>query len=269
MRPGHGRNQKGDDDMDDGTKSRAVRATQESGADRERPMTKPRDADILAAAPELSQHATVIRALGKRAVADIIEIGSRLIEAKKICGHGRWLPWLEAEFRWKEQTARNFISVAEAATKSPNFGDLNVPVSGLFLLARPDTPAEVIAEVEGRSQRGERLGVVQVRELVTRHTVIIAPGRIVSPAPSSTPPQRTVSLSLIPPASTTRSVQLDDEAAEALHLIIQMEAYVRSASEAKMAKLASVVAGLGRDREAIWRGAKTIIDALDANKARH
>jgi hypothetical protein len=36
---------------------------------------------------------------------------------------------------------------AEAAGKNPNFGDLNVPVSGLYLLAAPSTPAEVIDAV--------------------------------------------------------------------------------------------------------------------------
>ena len=43
----------------------------------------------------LAEHAAVIRALGKRVVGDIIEIGRRLTEAKRLAGHGGWLPWLD------------------------------------------------------------------------------------------------------------------------------------------------------------------------------
>ena len=41
----------------------------------------------------LAENAEEIRKLGKRAVGDVIEIGRRLSEMKKICGHGNWLPW--------------------------------------------------------------------------------------------------------------------------------------------------------------------------------
>jgi hypothetical protein len=55
----------------------------------------------------------------------------------RIAGHGNWLPWLEREFGWTDRTARNFMAVHEAAAKSEKFSDLNVPVSGLYLLAAP------------------------------------------------------------------------------------------------------------------------------------
>jgi hypothetical protein len=71
-------------------------------------------------------------ALGKRAVHDIIEIGRRLIE--ELAGHGNWLPWLEREFGWSEQTARNYMAVAERF-KSPTVGDLLIDASALYLLA--------------------------------------------------------------------------------------------------------------------------------------
>jgi hypothetical protein len=47
---------------------------------------------------QLAEHSQEIRALGKRAIRDIIKIGKRLTEAKGIAGHGNWLPWLEREF---------------------------------------------------------------------------------------------------------------------------------------------------------------------------
>ena len=33
-----------------------------------------------------------------RDAGDIIEIGNRLIEVRKTCEHGEWLPWLDREF---------------------------------------------------------------------------------------------------------------------------------------------------------------------------
>lgn len=42
----------------------------------------------------VAEHAAVIRALGKRVVGDIVEIGRRLADCKERLGHGEWLPWL-------------------------------------------------------------------------------------------------------------------------------------------------------------------------------
>ena len=50
------------------------------------------------------------------------------------------------------------MNVAEMAAKSPTVGDLNVDMRGLYLLAAPSTPAEVIEAVAERSEDGERLG---------------------------------------------------------------------------------------------------------------
>jgi Protein of unknown function (DUF3102) len=115
---------------------------------------------------KLAEHAEVIRALGKRAVHDIIEIGRRLIEAKQIAGHGNWLPWLEHEFGWGVDTAQNFMNVASAAGKFGKFPNLNLPISGLYLLASPRTPTEVIVAVAERSEQGERLSLDEVKQMI-------------------------------------------------------------------------------------------------------
>ncbi|MGJ5049946.1 DUF3102 domain-containing protein [Bradyrhizobium oligotrophicum] len=113
----------------------------------------------------LAEHAAVIRALGKRVIRDIIEIGRRLIDSKQRLGHGNFLPWIEREFGWSEQTARNFMQVQEVALKSPKFGDLAVPVSGLYLLAQPSTPDDARDEVITRAEAGERLSVADVQRI--------------------------------------------------------------------------------------------------------
>ncbi len=117
-------------------------------------------------AERLADHAEAIRALGKQMIAGTIEIGRRLIEAKVICGHGNWLPWLDREFGWKENTARNFMRVAELA-KSAKFEDLNVPVSGLYLLAAPSTPDSVRDDVLRRAAAGEAFSVAEIKREIT------------------------------------------------------------------------------------------------------
>jgi hypothetical protein len=46
-------------------------------------------------------------ALGKRAARDVIEIGRRLCELRKICGTGNWLQWPQREFGWTDRHALN------------------------------------------------------------------------------------------------------------------------------------------------------------------
>ena len=104
----------------------------------------------------LAQNAQEIRKLGKRASADVIEIGRRLTEMKKLCGHGNWLPWLQREFGWTDRHALNYMRVYEVSLKSENFSDLRIPVSGLYLLAAPSTPPEAVDEVIERAKSGER-----------------------------------------------------------------------------------------------------------------
>jgi N6-adenosine-specific RNA methylase IME4 len=119
---------------------------------------------------KLANHAVEIRRLGKRIVGDVIEIGKRLTECKDICGHGNWLPWLNREFGWTDQTARNFIQVYELArAKSQNFLNLDIPVSGLYLLAAPSTPEKARVEVIDRAEAGEMVTHQAVKETVNKH----------------------------------------------------------------------------------------------------
>lgn len=101
--------------------------------------------------------------LGRQTVANVIEIGRRLTEAKAIAGHGGWLPWLETEFGWTEMTATRFMNVA---SKSNKLLDLEVPMSGLYLLARaPDSATEEIIE---RVELGEKLIVADIERAIGR-----------------------------------------------------------------------------------------------------
>jgi hypothetical protein len=67
--------------------------------------------------------------------------GLLLVEAKKRCGHGRWLPWLEANVRMSERTAQKYMRLSarwdELVAKAPGTADLTIE-EGLKLLADPD-----------------------------------------------------------------------------------------------------------------------------------
>jgi Protein of unknown function (DUF3102) len=139
-------------------------AKRNSREDKATTTTKQAPAETL-----LAEHAAAIRRLGKRVVADVIEIGARLTECKRICGHGNWLPWLKREFGWKEQTARNYMAVHALSLKSPTVGDLDIPMRGLYLLAAPSTPETVKTEIIARAEAGEPVLVAEVERVVQKH----------------------------------------------------------------------------------------------------
>jgi hypothetical protein len=117
--------------------------------------------------PVLAEYAETIRSIGKRVATDIIEIGRLLIAAKDRVGHGGWGQWLNQEFDWTDRTAQHFIAVYELQkSKSENFSDLNLPVSALYLLARPSTPEQVRDEIISRAASGEKLSVATVKEAI-------------------------------------------------------------------------------------------------------
>jgi Protein of unknown function (DUF3102) len=113
----------------------------------------------------MSEHAEAIRALGKHVIADVIEMGRRLTEVKALAVHGHWLPWLEREFGWTDQTARNFMMVFDRS-KSKNFLNLDLPISALYLLAAPSTPIEAIDAVIEQAGGGAKLSGAEVKKIV-------------------------------------------------------------------------------------------------------
>jgi hypothetical protein len=118
----------------------------------------------------LAEHATTIRRLGKQTVENIIEIGRRLTEAKRIAGHGRWLKWLDQELGWTAKAAQRFINVYEFSQadifKYDKLSNLNLPVSPIYLLAEPNTPKEAAAEIIERAKAGEPVPVAEVKRII-------------------------------------------------------------------------------------------------------
>ncbi len=143
------------------------------------------DEDFLAAKSE------AIRRLVKTVLRDVVEIGQHLVEAKRACGHGNWLPWLEREFNWTERTAQRFMRVSSLVRKDGIVSDLDLPISSLYLLAKRSTPEEVRTEVFARAKAGEKLLPRTIRTIIedakheprTVHLEITTPPRGREPPP--------------------------------------------------------------------------------------
>src|SRR5215471_7146416 len=112
--------------------------------------------DALSPSTQLADHAAEIRALSKRVVGDVIEIGRRLTECKRIAGYGQWLSWLKREFQWAESTAERYIRSYEVFGSNPSHvTDLpDLPLRTFYLLAAPSTSEAARNEVLEQAKSG-------------------------------------------------------------------------------------------------------------------
>jgi len=119
----------------------------------------------------LAEHANEIRRLGKRVVADVVEIGRRLSECRTILkDDGGWRAWLENELKLSPQTAGRFIQVHELLSQGrSNLEHLNLPVSGLYLLAAPSTTEAARKEIAARAKKGEVVKHADVKKVIKKH----------------------------------------------------------------------------------------------------
>jgi hypothetical protein len=116
----------------------------------------------------LAEHAVAIRALGKQAVENVVEIGRRLTECRALLKQdGKWRAWLKDEFGWVESSSRNFINVYELSkSEGAKFAHADLPLSSLYLLAAPSTPVEARDEIVERTQAGETIPVAKVKRII-------------------------------------------------------------------------------------------------------
>jgi hypothetical protein len=85
------------------------------------------------------------------------EIGRHLIECKRIVGHGEWTSWLKREFSWSQDTAERFIRLAADPIKFRKLRNFDLPVSSIYLLTAPSTPAEVREKIIESVEKGEKV----------------------------------------------------------------------------------------------------------------
>jgi hypothetical protein len=104
-----------------------------------------------------------------RTLASLIEIGNELLAVKKTLPHGRFGPWLRAEFGWTERTARNLMAVAGCfGGKTEMISEMQIEPTAAYLLAAPSAPNEARAAALERAAGGERITPAVAREILRK-----------------------------------------------------------------------------------------------------
>ncbi len=109
-----------------------------------------------------------IKYLQNRAVRDLIDIGTYLIEVKEKIGHGRFENWVKTEFSLRPGTAKRCMAVARKF-KSNKLFDLvdleKIDISASYVLASETTPQKALEEAVDRIKKGERISHSKAIEL--------------------------------------------------------------------------------------------------------
>ena len=115
---------------------------------------------VISSIPELDHHAAEILEFGRRSLADIIEIGRRLVRCRELLKpQGCWLAWIKTKFGWSRAHADNLIAVFEARDRLLKFSSL--PISALYLLAKRDP--EFLLSIEHHVEAGEPVNARTLR----------------------------------------------------------------------------------------------------------
>ncbi len=92
-----------------------------------------------------------------------IEIGKRLIAAKKIVAHGDWSKWLEDNFQLKKSSAANFMKCAERFGNFQTSGNLNSSQMVELLALPAEETEKFIAEKAAEGNPVEDMTVKKLR----------------------------------------------------------------------------------------------------------
>jgi len=119
-------------------------------------MLEERDLDVIE---------TEILWYKQQAGTAILEIGARLIEAKRQLGHGEWIAWLRDKVDFSDRSAQNFMRLAKEYRNPQTVADLGAS-KALALLALPESEREEFLS-EKHQVNGEEKTVIDMtsREL--------------------------------------------------------------------------------------------------------
>lgn len=117
------------------------------------------------------QRTSEIKSLMRLTAENIISIGQKLVEVKDCLNRGEFQNWLQSEFEWSEQTARQFMQVYRwsETVKNKNFVFSQLGTSALYLLAAPSTPTPARSEIVDLVEMGEKVTYSRARDIVNRH----------------------------------------------------------------------------------------------------
>lgn len=116
----------------------------------------------------VQQQTGEIQALVKRTAQDIVEIGQKLNAVKEKLKHGRFIDWIEAEFRWSYPTAARFMQVADRFSSQIYQIDKFAP-SAMYELAAPSTSKQALEEAIALAASGESITYSKAKALKKKY----------------------------------------------------------------------------------------------------
>ncbi len=117
----------------------------------------------------VQQRTSEIKERLRDAAQAIWEIGQKLVDVRNCLSYGQFNSWLKTEFQWSRSTAYNYINVFETFGSCPNFGQLNIAASALYLLAAPCIPEEARKEALESAKRGEIITYSKAKAIISRY----------------------------------------------------------------------------------------------------
>jgi hypothetical protein len=138
-----------------------------------------------------------IKALVGRTAYNVVLIGEKLIEVKKLLEHGEWETWLKDNFDWTASTAVRMMQVARRL-KSRTVQDLPIATGALYLLAEKSTPTAFVETVIDVAKEGTLITQSKAKQMLATY-------KEGHPTPSEAESQQAA-----PQPVTTDTAQLED-----------------------------------------------------------
>ena len=99
----------------------------------------------------------------------ILGIGQRLIEAKSMLPHGKWIPWLTEQVEFSERTAQSFMRLAREWSNPQALADLGATKALALLALPPDERERFIEEnhvVDGEAKTAAEMTTRELEKAV-------------------------------------------------------------------------------------------------------
>lgn len=125
-------------------------------------------------APTLEQRVIKIQFHLQNIANSAIIIGQELIECKKEVGHGNWGNWLKDNFNLSQDTATNFMKIAERFSNSESIRNLGVTQIIQLLKLPAGEEENFIAEKAAEGNPVEKMTIKQEREEIKKYKAKIA-----------------------------------------------------------------------------------------------
>ena len=127
--------------------------------------------DFRNAYDELQSTTTKLQAAYKKSVGEAIYCGQLLIKAKKLAGHGNWLPWLASHAKISAKTAQRYMQLADNASELGELTEKSLVdcYAALGLINKPDAEEETApAASNDATTPDECSDFIQAKKLVIR-----------------------------------------------------------------------------------------------------